>query len=161
VREHKVLEIKVPAGIDDGQSFVLRGEGDQGQNKGPAGDCVVTVNVRPSPIFERDGFDIWVDIPISFSQATLGDNITVPTIDGKVSYSVPEGTQSASVFRLRNKGVTYVNGLGRGDQYVRVNIEVPKNLTQKQKEALKTFESTLTDKNMEKRKSFFDKLTGK
>ena len=158
VRATKKLEVNVPAGIDDGQSFVLRGEGDHGLNFGPPGDCIVRVSVRPDPIFERDGFDIWCEIPITYTQATLGDEITVPTVDGKVSYQVPEGTQPGTVFRLRNKGVPYLNGRGRGEQYVRVILEVPRGLNSKQKEALKTFEGMMTEKNYEKRKNFFGKI---
>lgn len=160
VKKGKKLEVSVPAGIDDGQSFILRGEGDDGLNNGPAGDCVVTVNVRPDTLFERDGFDIWCDIPLTFAQATLGDEITVPTVDGKVSYTVPEGTQPGTVFRLRNKGVPYVNGRGRGDQYARMVLEVPHSLNTKQKDALKSFDKMLVDRNYEKRKSFFDKVKG-
>lgn len=158
VRHTRTLEVSIPAGIDDGQTFVLRGQGDQGVNGGPSGDVNIMVTLRPDTLFERDGFDVWCDIPITFSQAVLGDEITVPTIDGKVKYTVPEGTQSGTVFRLRNKGIQYVNGRGRGDQYVKVNIEVPRNLTGKQKEALRKFEELSTEKNYEKRRSFFDKL---
>ena len=158
VRHTRTLEVSVPAGIDDGQTFVLRGQGDQGVNGGPSGDVNIMVTLRPDTLFERDGFDVWCDIPITFSQAVLGDEITVPTIDGKVKYTVPEGTLSGTVFRLRNKGIQYVNGRGRGDQYVKVNIEVPRNLTGKQKEALRKFEELSTEKNYEKRRSFFDKL---
>jgi molecular chaperone DnaJ len=158
VRKNKTLEVGIPAGIDDGQSFILRGEGDQGLNNGPAGDCVVTVSVRPDTIFDRDGFDIWCEIPLTYAQLTLGDEITVPTVDGKVAYTVPEGTQTGTVFRLRNKGVPYVNGRGRGEQYVKIALEVPKNLTGRQKEALKAFDSMMTEKNYEKRKSFFDRI---
>lgn len=158
VRHTRTLEVSVPAGIDDGQTFVLRGQGDQGVNGGPSGNVNIMVTLRPDTLFERDGFDVWCDIPITFSQAVLGDEITVPTIDGKVKYTVPEGTQSGTVFRLRNKGIQYVNGRGRGDQYVKVNIEVPRNLTGKQKEALRKFEELSTEKNYEKRRSFFDKL---
>jgi len=158
VKRTRKKSADVPVGIDNGQTFVLRGQGDAGANNGPAGDIHVSVSVIPDQLFERDGYDIWCDIPITFVQAVLGDEITVPTIDGKVKYNVPEGTQSATVFRLRNKGVPYVNGKGRGDQYVRINIEVPRNLTTKQKELLNEFESSTSDKNYEKRKSFFDKI---
>ena len=158
VRVSRKVEVNVPAGIDDGQSFIIRGEGDHGVNSGPAGDCVVTVNVRPDVLFERDGFDIWCEIPLTYAQATLGDEITVPTVDGKVSYTVPEGTQPGTVFRLRNKGVPYVNGRGRGEQYVRVSLEVPKNLSGKQKDALKAFDATMSEKNYEKRKTFFERI---
>lgn len=158
VRVTKKLEVTVPAGIDNGQTFLIRGQGDYGVNGGPAGDIAVTVSVRPDPLFERDGFNIWCEIPITFTQAVLGDEITVPTIDGKVKYDVPDGTQSGTVFRLRNKGVNYLNGKGRGDQYVKVVIEVPKNLSARQKELLREFDELSTDKNLEKRKGFFDKL---
>lgn len=156
VKANRTIEVSVPAGIDDGQSFLVRGEGDNGVNGGPSGDLRVTVSVRPDPTFERDGFDIWCDIPLSYAQMTLGAEVVVPTVDGKVSYAVPEGTQPGSVFRLRNKGVPYVRGDGRGDQYMRINIEVPKNLNAKQKEALSAFDDMLSDKNYDKRKRFFD-----
>ncbi|MEG1778723.1 MAG: DnaJ C-terminal domain-containing protein, partial [Oscillospiraceae bacterium] len=158
VRTSKKMEVTIPAGIDNGQTFALRGQGDNGMNGGPAGDLNITVSVRQDELFERDGYDVWCDVPVTYTQAALGDEITVPTIDGKVSYSVPEGTQPYTVFRLKNKGIPYVNGKGRGDQYVRAMVEVPKNLSEKQKELLKSFEKTLTDKHYNKRKSFFDKL---
>ena len=158
VRRTTKVSANVPAGIDDGQTFVMRGQGDHGVNGGPAGDLNVTVSVRPDPIFERDGYDVWCDVPVTFALAVLGDELTVPTIDGKVKYSIPEGTQPGTTFRLRNKGINYVNGRGRGDQYVRVLVEVPKNLNAKQKDALREFDKLASDRNYEKRKSFFDKL---
>ena len=106
----KTLEVSIPKGIDDDQSFALRGMGDAGANGGPAGDVIVMVTVRPSEVFQRDGYDVWVTVPITYSQAVLGDNITVPSIDGKVEYTVPEGTQSGTTFRLRGKGIQYLNG---------------------------------------------------
>ena len=114
--------------------------------------------MRPDPLFERDGYNVLCEVPLTFMQAALGDEVVVPTIDGKVKYTVPEGTQPGTVFRLRNKGIPYVNGRGRGDQYVTVVLEVPKNLNQKQKQALKEFEKVTTEKNYEKRKGFFEKL---
>ena len=158
VRHNRKITVDIPAGIDNGQTFVVRGQGDDGVNGGPTGDLNVTVLVKEDPIFQRDGFDIWVDVPITYAQAVLGDEIVVPTIDGKVSYNVPEGTQPGTTFRLRNKGVQYVNNRGRGDQYVRVNIEVPTNLSGKQKDLLRDFDSSTGDKNYAKRKSFFDKI---
>lgn len=158
VRKNIKLEVNVPAGIDDGQTFVLRGQGDNGLNGGPSGDVNVTVTVRPDPLFERDGFDVWCEIPVTFPQAVLGAEVTVPTIDGKVTYNIPEGTQPGTVFRLRNKGIPYINGKSRGDQYVRVVLEVPTNLNNKQKDALKDFDQQLGEKNYRKRKGFFDKL---
>jgi len=150
--------IDVPEGIDNGQAFSLRGEGDHGVNGGPAGDIIISVSVRRHQIFERDGYDIWCDIPVTFVQAALGDELTVPTIDGNVKYTMPEGTQPGTVFRLRNRGVKYTNGRGRGEQYVRVNIEVPTTLNGKQKDALREFDKLTSDKNYAKRKSFRDKI---
>ena len=118
VRHTRTLEVSVPAGIDDGQTFVLRGQGDEGLNGGPSGDVNIMVTLRPDTLFERDGFDVWCDIPITFTQAVLGDEIVVPTIDGKVKYNVPEGTQSGTVFRLRNKGIPYVNGRAPKDKVI-------------------------------------------
>ena len=140
VRKTRKFKVNIPAGIDDGQSIQQRGQGNAGANGGPAGDLYVTVAIRPHPIFTRDGSDVYVEIPISFAQAALGDTLQVPTIDGRVEYKVPEGTQTGTMFRMRGKGIQNVNGRGRGDQYVRVNIEVPKNLTDKQKKLLREAE---------------------
>lgn len=158
VRKSKTLKVNIPAGIDDGQSIQLRGQGSAGVNGGPAGDVIVTVGIRPHPIFTREGQDVICEIPISFTQAALGDTLQVPTIDGKVAYDIPEGTQTGKVFRLRGKGIQNVNGRGRGDQYVRVNIEVPTNLTHRQKELLREFENSTTDENQAQRKGFWDKV---
>lgn len=158
VRKQRKLTVTVPAGINHGQIFTLRGQGDAGQNGGPAGDANITVSVRSHAMFERDGYDIWCDIPIAFMQAALGDEITVPTLEGKVKYTVPEGTQPQTVFRLKGRGVPYINGRGKGDQFVRVTVEVPKSLNNKQKQALRDFENTLSDRNYEKRKSFFERI---
>ncbi len=158
VRKQRKLTVTVPAGFNHGQTFTLRGQGDSGLNGGPAGDANITVSVRPDPVFERDGYDIWCEIPITFMQAALGDEITVPTLEGKVKYTVPEGTQPQTVFRLKSRGVPFINGRGKGDQFVRVTVEVPKSLNNKQKQALRDFEGTLSDRNYEKRKSFFDRI---
>ena len=162
IRVTKKIEISIPAGIDDGQTLAVRGQGDGGLNGGPAGDLNVTVTVRPDPLFKRDGYDIWCEMPLTFRQAALGDELTVPTIDGKVKYTIPEGTQPGTVFRLRGKGVQNLNGRGRGDQYVEVTVEVPKGLSKSQKEALSKFDETLTEeKQYTKRKGFFDNLKKK
>ena len=158
VRRTKNEEIKIPAGIDDGQTFVLRGGGHAGDNGGPSGDLRITVAVRPHPIFERRGFDVWCEFPITFTQAALGDELTVPTLDGNVKYNIPEGTQPGDVFKLRGKGITRINSSIRGDQYVKVVLVVPKNLSSKQKSLLKDFSATLSDDNYKKRKSFFGKF---
>lgn len=157
-QKSRTLKVKIPAGIDDGQAIQLRGQGGSGINGGPAGDVIVTVSIRPHPIFTREGYDVVCEIPVSFAQAALGDTLQVPTIDGKVEYSIPEGTQPGTVFRLRGKGIQNVNGRGRGDQYVKVNVEIPRNLTHRQKEILKEFEATTTDENQQQKKSFWDKM---
>ena len=154
----KRVEVKVPAGIDDDQSMRLTGLGDAGLNGGPSGDLHVYVNVRPHPIFERRGDDVWCEMPITFSQAALGAEVTVPTIDGRVSYQVREGTQPGDVFKLKDRGIPHLNGRGKGNQFVRVTIEVPKNLSQKQKQLLQEFDSCAEEKNYQKRKGFFDKI---
>lgn len=157
----KRVEVKVPAGIDDDQSLCLQGLGDAGVNGGPNGDLYVIVTVRPDAMFERDRFDVHVTVPITYSQAVLGAEVEVPTVDGKVKYDVPEGTQSGTVFRLRGKGIQYIRGRGRGDQYVHVVVEIPKKLTKTQRDALKKFEDTLKDDNYEQRKGFFKSLRDK
>lgn len=158
VRKTRKFKVNIPAGIDEGQSIQQRGQGNAGVNGGPAGDLFVSVSIRPHPIFTRDGQNVMVEIPISFTQASLGDTLQVPTIDGRVEYKVPEGTQTGTVFRMKGKGIQNVNGRGRGDQYVRVNIEVPKNLSDKQKKLLREFEESATDVNHSERKGFWDKV---
>jgi molecular chaperone DnaJ len=148
------IEVNVPAGIDDDQNLIQRGKGDAGLNGGPAGDLIIIVTVRPDAMFERNGYDVYVNVPITFAQASLGAKMTVPTVDGKVEYTVPEGTQSGVTFRLKSKGIPYVKGRGRGDQYVRVSVEVPKKLTKQQRDALAKFDNTLKDDNYDQRKSF-------
>lgn len=159
VRVNKTIEVNIPAGIDDGQTLSVRGQGDAGVNGGPSGDLNLTVGVRPHPIFVRQGYDIMCEIPVTYTQAVFGDELIVPTIDGKVKYDISEGTQPGTVFRLKNKGVQHINRNARGDQYVTVLVEVPKNLTRSQKDALKNFENSLNDdNNYSKRKGFMDKL---
>ncbi len=151
-------QINIPAGVDSDQSLALRGQGDMGANGGPAGDVIVLIAVKPDPIFTRKRYDVYVTVPITYTQAVLGDEIVVPTVDGKVQYNVPEGTQGGTTFRLKNKGIKYLNGRGKGDQYVVVEVEIPKRMTREQKKALEAFEATLKDENYENRKGFFKKL---
>ncbi|MEI3014971.1 MAG: DnaJ C-terminal domain-containing protein [Ruthenibacterium lactatiformans] len=155
------MEVNVPAGIDDDQKPAPARPGRRGPQRRPRGDLIVIVTVRPDAMFERDRFDVRVTVPITYSQAVLGAEVVVPTIDGKVQYTVPEGTQSGTTFRLRGKGIQYVNGRGRGDQYVKVVVEIPKKLTKTQRDALKKFEDTLKDDNYEQRKGFFKSLRDK
>lgn len=150
--------VEIPAGIDDGQIISIRGAGDSGINGGPSGDLRVSVNVRPHPIFERDGYDVYCEIPITFTQAALGAEITVPTLDGKVKFTIHEGTQPGDEFKLKGKGIQRLRYAGKGDQYVKITVEVPKDLSKAQKEKLKEFDSVTDDKNYNKRKSFMDKV---
>ena len=157
VRKRKTIQASIPAGIDNGQTISIRGQGNAGKNGGPAGDLLVTITVRPHEIFRRDGTSVLCEAPITFAQAALGAELEIPTIDGKVKYDIPEGTQSGTVFRLKGKGIPSINGRGRGDQYVTVYIETPRNLSKEQKEALRKFAETMGDENYEERKGFFGK----
>ncbi len=158
IRKRKTVKVSIPAGIDNGQIISLRGQGNAGKNGGPAGDLQIVVSVQPHQLFRRDGSDVYCDAPITFTQAVLGGDLEIPTIDGKVSYTLPEGTQTGSTFRLKGKGIPNVNGRGRGDQFVTVHIETPRGLSREQKEALRKFSETLKEHNYKERKSWFDKF---
>ena len=158
VRKTREHTVDIPAGIDDSQVINLRGGGDAGANGGPSGDLHINVNVRPHPVFERDGYDVYCVVPITFSQAALGDEITVPTLDGNVKLNIHEGTQPGDEFKLKGKGIQRLRYSGRGDQYVKIVVEVPKNLSKKQKEILKQLDSETDESNYKQRKSFFEKL---
>lgn len=141
-RQHKV-SVSIPAGIDDGQTISLKGQGNAGLNGGPAGDLLITVLVQPHARFERDGASILLDQEISFAQAALGAEVEVPTLDGKVKLNIPEGTQSGTTFRLKGKGVPFLRNGGRGDQFVTVNVAVPRGMTSTQKDALRQYAETM------------------
>ncbi len=141
-RQHKI-EVNIPAGIDDGQTISKSGGGSAGVNGGPAGDLLVSVIVRPHARFERDGTSVLLEQDISYAQAALGAEVEVPTLDGKVKLTIPEGTQPGAVFRLRGRGIPYLRGSGRGDQFVTVSIKVPRNLTGSQKELLRQFAASM------------------
>ncbi len=158
IRNASTREIEIPAGIDNGQTLRVSGAGDCGTNGGPNGDLNVTVYVKSDKMFERDGFDVWTEIPITYAQATLGDEITVPTISGKVKYNIPAGTQTNTVFRLKGKGIKRLNRSDYGDHYVRAVVEIPKNLNKEQEHKLREFDKSLGDKNYQKRETFFSKL---
>lgn len=158
VRKSRKIKLSVPAGIDEGQTISLRNEGNSGRNGGPSGSLLVTVQIRPHPIFTRNGTSVICELPITIIQAVLGAEVEVPTLDGKVKYTIPEGTQSGTTFRLKGKGIPRLHSSSRGDQYVKVFVEIPKNLSKKQKDLLSQFGDSLADDNYEKRKSFFDKI---
>lgn len=152
------IKIDIPAGIDDGQTLLVSGKGNAGSNGGPYGDLNIAITVRPDPIFKRNGFNIMCEIPITYAQAVNGADVIVPTIDGKVKYHVAEGTQPGTTFRLKGKGVQRLHSHSRGDMLVNAIVEVPRNLTDKQKALINEFDNSLNEKNYHKRKSFFDKL---
>ncbi|MCC8068550.1 MAG: molecular chaperone DnaJ [Ruminococcus sp.] len=158
VRNSCTITVDIPAGIDDGQTLRVNGKGSAGVNGGRNGDLLVTVNVKNSSIFQRDRYDIYCEMPITFAQAVFGAELTVPTIDGNVKYNIAEGTQNGTKFRLKGKGVQKINRSDRGDQYVIVNVEVPKNLTKKQKELLKEFDNSISENNYAKRSNFSNKI---
>ncbi|TDL34493.1 molecular chaperone DnaJ [Jeotgalibacillus sp. S-D1] len=158
VKKRKKIHVKIPAGVDDGQQMRVGGQGEPGVNGGPHGDLYVVFRVRAHEIFERDGDDIFLDMPITFAQAALGDELEVPTIHGKVKWKLPAGTQSGTAFRLKGKGVKNVHGYGTGDQNIRVKVITPKKLTEKQKEILREFADISGDVPDEQHDGFFDKV---
>lgn len=158
VKVMKTLNVSIPAGIGDGQRVVLRGEGNAGRNGGVAGDLVIVISVRSHAIFTREGYDLYCEIPVTFTDAALGAEIEVPTLDGKIKHSIPEGTQTGTTFKIRDKGIQRVNGKGKGDLYFTVNVEVPRSLSAHQKEQLRKFAESCGDKNYTKKSGFFKKL---
>ncbi|MEA4813745.1 MAG: molecular chaperone DnaJ [Oscillospiraceae bacterium] len=157
-RRARTIKADIPVGIDNGQTISLRGQGHAGTNGGGAGDLHITVTVRPHEIFRREGNSVLCEAPITFAQAALGAEMEIPTIDGKVKYDIPEGTQSGTTFRLRGKGIPNLGGKGRGDQYVTVFVETPKNLNAEQRELLKKLGESLGENNYAESKSFFRKF---
>ena len=158
IRKTKTIEVDIPAGIDDGQMIKLSGQGEIGEKGGPRGDLYIIVNVKKHSIFTREGYDVYIEMPITFVQAALGDKLEVPTLDGKVSYNLPEGTQTGTVFRLREKGIPKLRSNSRGDQYVKVIIDTPKKLNDEQKELLRKFGESCGNKVHEKQSSWKKKI---
>ncbi|MFQ6332516.1 molecular chaperone DnaJ [Methylophilus sp. 3sh_L] len=160
VKQNKTLNVKIPAGVDEGDRIRLSGEGEAGVNGGPTGDLYVVVHLKEHPIFQRDGANLHCEMPISFSTAALGGEIEVPTLDGAAKMKIPAETQTGSVFRLRGKGIKPLRSSEHGDLMVHVVVETPVRLTEKQKELLREFEnSTQADagKHSPKNKSWVDK----
>ena len=162
IKIKKKLSVNIPAGIDDGQRIALRGEGCDGRNGGPTGDLLITVNVRKHQIFERDGYNIYCDVPVTVAEATLGAEIDVPTLEGNQKFTIPEGTQPGTQFTIRQKGIPYINNSGRrGDLIFTVNIEIPKGLSEKQKEHMRAFADSCGDSNYSKKTGFFKRIFDK
>ncbi|GAB6261594.1 molecular chaperone DnaJ [Photobacterium sp. CCB-ST2H9] len=171
VQETKTLSVKIPAGVDTGDRIRLTGEGEAGEFGAPAGDLYVQVHVQKHAIFERDGNNLYCEVPVSFTMAALGGEVEVPTLDGRVSLKVPSETQTGRMFRMRGKGVKSVRGGAVGDLICKLVVETPVNLSSRQKELLQEFEKTLTGSDAKKHKprsegffdgvkKFFDDLTG-
>lgn len=161
VKKQKKIRVNIPAGVDDGSRLRVTGQGEAGVNGGPAGDLYIIFRVKPHQFFERHGNDIYCEMPLNFSQAALGDEIEVPTLDGKVKLKIPAGTQSGTSFRIKGKGVPHLRGYGRGDQHVVVKVVTPTKLTERQKDLLqelaKISGSVLTEVEDDD-KGFFDKV---
>lgn len=161
VRKQRKITVHIPAGIDNDQAISLRGQGGAGRSGGPAGDLIISITVRPHEVFRREGTSIYLSQTVSFFQATLGAELEILTLDGKVKWTLPEGTQTGTTFRLRGKGVPSVNGRGRGDQLVTVTVQVPRSLSASQKEALRAYAKAMgelpEEENEEGLKGFFDK----
>ena len=157
VRKAHEQKVAIPAGIDDGQILNVSGAGDAGTNGGPSGNLHINISLRPHPIFEREGYNVYCELPITFTQAALGAEVSVPTLDGTSKITIRDGTQPGDVFKLKGKGITKLNSSGKGDLYVKAVIEVPKNLSGTQKNILKDFEAKTNDNNYKNRKSFFKK----
>lgn len=159
VRRPRKVSIKVPAGVDNGSALRLAGEGELGEQGGPPGDLIVRLRVRPHKVFKREKDNVTMEIPISFVQAALGDEIEIPTLEGKTTLKIPEGTQPEAVFHLRGKGIPHLQGYGKGDQIITVKVGIPTKLTAKQKEMLTKFDATVqNDQYQDRNKGFFKKV---
>lgn len=163
VRKTRSIKVKVPPGVDNGSRLRLAGEGEAGTRGGPPGDLYVYIHVKQHKLFRREGDDLICEIPLSFVQAALGDEIDVPTLEGKEKLKIPEGTQPGTVFRIRGKGVPHLSGFGRGDQHVRIKVMIPGKLSEKQKELLREFARLDNGESVQGRgqagdKSFFEKM---
>ena len=159
LRKKRTASVKVPAGIDNGQTIVMNGQGEPGRNGGPNGDLYIQISVRPHKLFRRDGTNLHLELPISFTQAALGADVEVPTLGGgKTTFHIPEGTQNDAEFRLKGQGVQQLRSAYRGDLILHIRVEVPRRLSEKQKDLLRQFEEASTGREYEGRKSFLDKV---
>ena len=158
VKDRKRIRVEIPAGIDDGQSLRLSGKGEDGTNGGPSGDLYVVVHVTPHEFFERHGYDLHCKIPVNITQACLGDELEIPTLEGRVKLSIPAGTQNGRVFRLKNKGIQQLSSMVRGNMLVRIQVEIPTKLTKRQIELLREFQEEGEDHSQPMIQSFFEKV---
>ena len=158
IRKKRTVTVKVPAGIDNGQTIIMNGQGEPGLRGGPSGDLYIVVGVRPHKLFRREGYNLLLDFPIPFTTAALGGDIEVPTLSGPVKYRIPEGTQPGTEFRIKGSGIQQLRGSGKGDLVLRVKVEVPRRLNNKQKDLLRQFDETTSDREYDNRKSFMDRV---
>ena len=157
-KKRRTAKPKIPAGIDNNQTIVMSGQGEAGTNGGPNGDLYINVTIQPHKLFKREGINLHLVLPISFTQAALGAEVDVPTLKGSVKYTIPEGTQNDTIFRIKGEGITSLRSAIKGDLVLHVNVEVPKRLNEKQKSLLRQLEEETTGKEYEKQKSFLDKV---
>ncbi|MDD2433402.1 MAG: molecular chaperone DnaJ [Clostridia bacterium] len=167
VKRKRKVKIKIPAGVDSGSRIRLSGEGEAGSRGGPPGDLYVYIEVMPHKVFERRGDDIYMEFPVTFVQATLGDEVQVPTLQGKATLKIPEGTQTHTILRLRGQGITHLHGSGRGDQYVKIVVVTPTRLNEEQKQKLRDFAGSTNKDNYQPKgkhkglwEKFWDSLKG-
>ena len=158
VRKKRTVTVKVPAGIDNGQTIIMNGQGEPGMRGGPSGDLYIVVGVKPHKLFKREGYNLLLDFPVSFVTAALGGDIEVPTLSGPVKYRIPEGTQPGTEFRIKGAGIQQLRGSGKGDRVMKVKVEIPKRLNNKQKDLLRQFDETTSDKEYDNRKTFMDRV---
>ena len=159
IRISKKLEVSIPAGIDDGERIALRGQGNDGRNGGSAGDLILQVTVKPHPIFERDGYNIYCEVPLPVTDAILGAEIEIPTLEGNVKYTIPEGTQPGTAFTIKGQGIPFINNKSRrGDLIFQVNVEIPKGLNDAQKEKVRAFAADCNEGNYGKKSGFFTRI---
>ena len=157
-RKKRTVTVKIPAGIDNGQTIIMNGQGEPGLRGGPSGDLYIVIGVKPHKLFRRDGYNLMLEFPVSFTTAALGGDVEVPTLSGPVKYRIPEGTQPGTEFRIKGAGIQQLRGSGKGDLIMRVKVEVPKRLNNRQKELLRQFDETTSDREYESRKSFMDRV---
>ncbi|GGN96874.1 molecular chaperone DnaJ [Saccharibacillus kuerlensis] len=158
VKKQRKVHIRIPAGVDDGAQLRMTGEGDGGLRGGPSGDLYIVIRVKQDEFFDREGDDIFCEVPLTFAQAALGDEIEIPTLTEKVKLKIPAGTQTGTYFRLRGKGVPRLRGTGQGDQHVKVVVVTPSKITDEQKELLRQFAGLSGEHTHEHEQSFFDRM---
>jgi molecular chaperone DnaJ len=158
VMKERTVEVNVPPGVEDGTRIRYQGQGDSGGVGGQAGDLYVVLHVKPHPFFEREGEDLYCSVPISFTQAALGAEILIPTLDGEHKLKIPEGTQTGTTFRIRGKGLPALQSSGKGDLFVKVRVQTPSKLTKKQRELLEELGSTFSLENKPEPRSLFEKV---